>query len=226
MSGVADRSYKFMILLVCGYIIFAPQQGSQMYLTQPQTYFFSDAAFDSLFPIHIQKLSAIHWTPVNVAITAARFLNANGNAKILDIGAGVGKFCITGSFFTNGHFTGVEQRRNFVTIGNKMIKQFGLNKVELIHGNFTEIDMSLFNGIYFYNSFHENIVLADSLDEQVERSSELYNTYTAHLLARLNQMPVGTRLATDWLSITEIPACYRLYETHYNKLLKLWIKEY
>jgi hypothetical protein len=197
-----------------------------MYLTQPQNYFFSDAAFDNLFPIHIQKLSAIHWTPINVAITAARFLTTQPNARIIDIGAGVGKFCITGSFFTNAYFTGIEQRKNFVTIGKKVLKQFGLNKVDLLHGNFTELDMSQYNGVYFYNSFHENIVLSDSLDEQVERSSDLYNTYTNHLLARLKEMPVGTRLATYWLSITEIPACYKLYESHYNNLLKLWIKEY
>ena len=197
-----------------------------MYLTQPQNYFFSDAAFDNLFPIHIQKLSAIHWTPINVAITAARFLTRQPNARVIDIGAGVGKFCITGSFFTNGHFTGIEQRKNFVTIGRKVIKQFGLNKVELLDGNFTEIDLSQFNGIYFYNSFHENIVLADSLDEQVDRSSELYNLYTQHLLTQLKQMPVGTRLAPYWLSITEIPACYKMYESHYSNLLKLWIKEY
>ncbi len=197
-----------------------------MYLVQPQNYFFSDAAFDGLFPIHIQKLSAIHWTPVNVAITAARFLTARENANILDIGAGVGKFCITGSFFTNGIFTGVEQRKNFVTIGNKIIRQFGLYKAELVHANFTEINMSEYNGIYFYNSFHENIVLDDSLDEQVERSSGLYNKYTEHLLAGLKEMPAGTRLATYWLSVTEIPACYRMYESHYNNLLKLWVKEY
>ncbi len=197
-----------------------------MYLTNPQNYFHSDAVFDNLFPVHIQKLSAIHWTPLNVAITAARFLTAGGNAKIIDIGAGVGKFCIAGSFFTNGYFTGVEQRKNFVTIGNKVIKQFGLNKAELIHGNFTETDMAPYNGIYFYNSFHENIVHADSLDEQVDRSSELYNLYTQHLLAQLNKMPIGTRLATYWLSITEIPACYKMHESHYNNLLKLWIKDY
>ena len=197
-----------------------------MYLTQPENYFSSDAAFDNLFPIHIQKLSAIHWTPLNVAITAARFLAASDNARILDIGAGVGKFCIAGSFFTNGCFTGIEQRKNFVTIGNKVIRQFGLNKADLVHGNFTEIDMSLYNGIYFYNSFHENIVLSDSLDEQVERSSDLYNTYTNHLLLQLKERSVGTRLATYWLSITEIPACYKMYESHYKGLLKLWVKEY
>ncbi len=197
-----------------------------MYLTQPQNYFFSDAAFDNLFPVYVQKLSTIHWTPINVAITASRFLNSSMGARIVDIGAGVGKFCITGGFFNNGTYTGIEQRKNFVTVGNKVIKQFGLDNVTLLHCNFLEMDISEYTGIYFYNSFHENIVLSDSLDEQVDRSAELYELYTNHLLIQLKKMPVGTRLATYWQSIAEIPGCYRLRETHYNNLLKLWVKEY
>ena len=84
-----------------------------MNLEQKKQYFSSDAAFDSLYPIHIQKLSAIHWTPLSVAVTAARFLAPTKKAHVMDIGAGVGKFCVVGSIFTKGSFTGIEQRKNF-----------------------------------------------------------------------------------------------------------------
>ncbi len=196
-----------------------------MNLNELKEHFAADTAFDSLYPIHIQKLSAIHWTPLHVALTAARFLAPNKKAHVLDIGAGVGKFCITAGMFTKGKFTGIEQRKNFVQAGNKVIRQMGLTNVELLHGNFTDLDPTQYTGIYFYNSFHENIVLEDSLDERVERSSELYDHYTTHLLYQLNSMPVGTRLATYWLSITEIPGSYRMTEQHYGSHLKLWIKE-
>jgi hypothetical protein len=196
-----------------------------MNLNELKHHFSSDTAFDSLYPIHIQKLSAIHWTPLHVAVTAARFLALTKAARVLDIGAGVGKFCITGGVYTKGTFTGIEQRKNFVQAGNKVIKQMMLSNVALIHGNFTDLDLTQYTGIYFYNSFHENIVLEDSLDERVERSSELYTHYTNHLLDQLNNMPAGTRLATYWLSITEIPDCYRTVEQHYGNHLKLWIKE-
>jgi len=56
-------------------------------------------------------------------------------------------------------------------------------------------------------------------------SAELYQQYTDHLLAELNTMPCGTRLATFWLSVTEIPGSYKLKEVQYNNLLKLWVKE-
>jgi hypothetical protein len=197
-----------------------------MYLNQARNYFYSDPVFDALFPVYVKQLSEVHWTPLNVAFTAARFLAPDNNARVIDIGAGVGKFCIAGKHAAQGVFTGIEQRKNFVTVGNKIIRQLGLFDVTLIHGNFTQLDLTQYTGIYFFNSFHENLVLSDSLDTNVERSTELFTHYNTILLTRLKAMPVGTRLATYWLSHSEIPACYKLYESHYNNLLKLWIKEY
>jgi hypothetical protein len=190
-----------------------------------ETYFDSDAAFDKLYPVYLQQLSALHWTPLNVAAMAAQFLAPDDEAHILDIGAGVGKFCIAGRYHTTGRFTGIEQRKNFVTAGNKVIKRLGLPGVELIHGNFTDLDLTDYTGIYFYNSFHENIVFEDALDKKIELSTELFKRYTDHLFAGLEQMPVGTRLATYWLSINEIPGSYKLQQSHCNNLLKLWVKE-
>ena len=197
-----------------------------MYLTQAHTYLASDAAFDSLYPVYIQQLSGIHWTPLRVAAAAGQFLAPDDNARVVDIGAGVGKFCIAAKANSKGTFTGIEQRKNFVQAGNKAIRQLDIADVELVHGNFMDFDLTQFTGIYFYNSFHENIVLEDSLDFKIERSAELYDRYTAHLLKELKRMPVGTRLVTYWLSVAEIPGCYRLYESQFNNLLKLWIKEY
>ena len=196
-----------------------------MYTNTTHNYLSSDTEFDNLFPIHIKNLSAIHWTPLNVAAMAARFLAPNASARIIDIGAGVGKFCIAGSIYSKGAFTGIEQRKNFVTIGNKVIGQLGLQRVSLIHGNFTELALNDYTGIYFFNSFHENLVFADALDNKVDMSTDLYEQYSAHLISELHKMPVGTRLATFWLSITEIPGCYKMQESHFNHQLKLWVKE-
>ena len=82
--------------------------------------FASDAAFDKLYPVAIRHLSEIHWTPINVARAAAEFLvNGNPNARIVDVGAGAGKFCMVGSYYTGGHFTGIEQKQNLVRAGNR-----------------------------------------------------------------------------------------------------------
>jgi len=196
-----------------------------MYPGKAIDYLSSDAEFDSLFPVHIQKLSAVHWTPLNVAAVAARFLAPNASSRVIDIGAGVGKFCIAGSLYTKGFFTGIEQRKNFVLAGNKVIAKLGIQRASLLFGNFTELPMDGFTGIYFFNSFHENLVFSDALDNKVEMSTELFQLYSSSFIKCLHAMPVGTRLATYWLSITEIPDCYKQQESHFNNLLKLWIKE-
>lgn len=186
--------------------------------------FSSDAEFDALFPVYIQELSALHFTALEVAKIASQFLAPNENARVIDVGAGTGKFCMAGSHFTKGHFTGIEQRPHFVRIGNKVIERLGLERVELIHGNFTDFDLQGFTGVYFYNSFHENLVFSDVLDKKLEYSTELYELYTAHFLKQLNAMPTGACLATYWLGITEIPGSYQLMESHFDNMLKLWIK--
>jgi SAM-dependent methyltransferase len=186
----------------------------------------SDTDFDSQYPIYVRELSELHWTPLKVIKVAARFLGSDKNARVLDIGSGVGKFCIAGTHYAAGHFTGIEQRKNFVRVSNKVAQEAGAVRAEFIHGNFLDMDIAGYTGIYFFNSFHENIVLTDSLDEKIERTPELYQIYTAHLIKQLKAMPVGTRLATYWLSIPEIPGCYRLQATQFDGLMKLWVKDY
>jgi precorrin-6B methylase 2 len=59
-----------------------------------------------------------------VAVTAARFLAPTKKASIIDIGAGVGKFCVVGSIFTKGNFTGIEQRKKFIDYFYKALNDF------------------------------------------------------------------------------------------------------
>ena len=56
-----------------------------MYLPEATGNFLSsDEDFDKLFPIYIQKLSGIHWTPLNVAAVVSRFLAPNANARVIE----------------------------------------------------------------------------------------------------------------------------------------------
>src|SRR5436309_3028701 len=116
-----------------------------MYPKLAGNYFESDEAFDNLYPINIKALSAQHWTPLNVIKTAALFLAPDHEARVMDIGAGVGKFCIAGSYYAPGNFTGIEQRGNFVRAGNKAIKELGATRALLIHGNFMQQDMQQYS---------------------------------------------------------------------------------
>ena len=64
-----------------------------------EKYFSSDKQFNELYPPAIQSLARRHWTPLDVARKAANYLAAEDNVKILDIGSGVGKFCLSAAHF-------------------------------------------------------------------------------------------------------------------------------
>ncbi len=66
----------------------------------PANWFNSDMEFNTLYPPSIQLLSRNHWTPLSIAMKAACFLAGDGNVRILDIGSGVGKFCLAAAWHT------------------------------------------------------------------------------------------------------------------------------
>ena len=188
-----------------------------------QEFFESDDAFDSLFPVQIRQLSGVHWSPLEVVRAASMFLAPDANARVADIGAGVGKFCIAGSYFTQGQFTGIEYQRNLVIAGNKVIRDLSITRAQLIHTDFKEFDIQPYTGIYFYNSFYENLIADEALQE-ASGNDLRYDDYMAIFRAQLTAMPLGTRLATYWLSAPEVPDCYKLQSTHFDDHLKLWTK--
>ena len=109
--------------------------------------------------------------------------------------------------------------------GNHIIDELQLTNAELPHGNITQIDFSVFTGIYFFNSFYENINDSDGyIDDTIEHSAALYHFYSDYFFQQLMQMPKGTRLATYWSFLHDVPRSYELYEAAFDNYLKLWIK--
>src|SRR5947207_1332759 len=78
-------------------------------------WFTTDEQFDRLYPVCTQLLSRRHWTPLHIAKMAVNFLAQHKGAKLLDIGSGAGKFCLTGAYLKpDASFYGVEQRENLL----------------------------------------------------------------------------------------------------------------
>ena len=136
-----------------------------------KNWFASDKIFNSLYPKPIQEVAEKHWTPLVVAEKAAAFLAVSPSEKVLDIGSGSGKFCLTAAHY---HpltiFYGVEQRANLVALCSDLAKKLELENVTFICDNITNIDFENYDHFYFYNSFYENIPGTQKIDLNINYS--------------------------------------------------------
>jgi SAM-dependent methyltransferase len=189
-------------------------------------YFVEESNFRTLYPYSIQKLDALHWSPLAVTNKAVQFLVRDEVVNVLDIGSGTGKFCLAGAYYRPAaHYYGVEQREDLVRQAAIVRDRLGLNNVHFIHSNFTQLDLKEYDHFYFYNSFFENLSATDRIDDSIAYSRELYNYYSHYLYKQLEEMPVNTRIVTYCSWGDEIPPAYQLAETHFDSLLKCWIKQ-
>lgn len=188
--------------------------------------FSSDANFHELYPGSVKPLSQNHWTPLSVARKAALFLAAAPGSRILDIGSGIGKFCLAAAYYRpHCFYTGIEQRADLNGYAEKARKTLGFDNVSFLHGNFTSLDFRHYDHFYFYNSFFENIATAEKIDQQVTYSIELFNLYNASLYRQLAKMPSGTRVATFYGNESIMPPGYHIGGSDVNELLKFWVRE-
>jgi 16S rRNA A1518/A1519 N6-dimethyltransferase RsmA/KsgA/DIM1 with predicted DNA glycosylase/AP lyase activity len=185
-----------------------------------------DKLFNTLYPFYIKNLSERHWTPVEVAKLAADFLVDKPKRKVLDIGSGAGKFCLVGAASTKGLFYGVEQRKELVTLSQKIANKNNVKNVEFTHSNITEISFLDYDAFYFYNPFYENIDDSLLIDNKIVLDKNLYFTYSKYVQNQLNNTPIGTRLVTYWSMWIEIPEGFDLEFTGYNGKLNFWEKKF
>jgi SAM-dependent methyltransferase len=190
-----------------------------------ENWFSSDQAFNRLYPLAIQKLAVRHWTPLYVARKVVDFLAAEAGVRILDVGSGVGKFCLSAAHYKpNAYFYGVEQRKMLIHYAEEARKKLVLENASFIQGNFTQLDFTKFDHFYYYNAFYENLADTDRIDESIDYSCELYNYYNRYFYKQLEQKPAGTRLATFHSLEYEVPTNYHIVGTECDNLLKFWIK--
>ena len=152
------------------------------------SYFRKDAAFDTLYPLHIRNLSQLHWTSLDIALEASNFLASPG-ARVLDIGSGVGKFCIAAAVYhPNTQFFGIEQRKELFTFAKRAQEEVGVENVHFNYGNLMDLSYENYDHYYFYNSFYENIEPGSRIDNSVD-TSDRKSTRLNSSHAELSRMP-------------------------------------
>lgn len=186
----------------------------------------TDFRFDQVYPAHIRKLSEIHWTPVEVALRASELLVADEKTRVLDVGSGSGKFCITGSLFCQAQFTGVEQRPHLLEAARDAAKELGADRVSFILGNMADLDWNLFDAFYLFNPFYENVLKNIRIDDTVSHSQERFQRYVEIVRLKLRSARAGTRVATYHGFGGELPHDFQLLrrEPIGSSYLEIWEK--
>jgi SAM-dependent methyltransferase len=200
-------------------------QATPTYSNTIDKWFRTDAQLNKLYPDSIQLLAHRHWTPLQITQLVAQFLVTHPGVNVLDIGSGVGKFCLAGAYYKpHASFYGVEQRKDLVAHAVDARDELGFQNVHFIHGNITDLDFRQYDHFYFFNSFYENLMENDLIDDNITYSTYLFNYYHNQLYKKLNGMPIGTRVATYHCLDNKIPPGYQEVDSQVRTLLKFWIK--
>jgi hypothetical protein len=187
----------------------------------------TEEAFDIVYPKFIRRCSAHFWTPVEVATRAARFLAPSPLSRVLDVGSGVGKFCIVGALATGASFSGIEQRPNLVAVANRASGKLGAARTNFTVGTIEDVDWSLHDAFYFFNPFEENLFREQGcLDRAVILSEERFRSDVAFMEKVLAGVPIGTRVATFHGFGGRIPQGFELVDQqpHRGGVLRFWTK--
>lgn len=184
----------------------------------------SNENFDKIYPDSIRNVSKVFWTPLEVAKRASELLVTEENTKVLDVGSGVGKFCLIGALHTKGIFYGVEQRNHLVTLSKLISITHSIDRVNFIHSNILNINFSDYQAFYLYNPFYENFFHADKLDKTIIHSVNHYSVYNNFVKAQLDTLPLGTKVITYHGYHDEIPLSYKTVTKEYDDKLVLWEK--
>jgi len=116
-----------------------------------------DEAFDEIYPEPVRSLSSVHWSPVRVCARAVELLALRPGARLLDVGAGVGKFCIIAAAMSGTQVVGIERRPELAEVAREAARRLGI-AVEIVSGSFDAYLPSC-DAAYFFNPFREAVLL-------------------------------------------------------------------
>lgn len=187
----------------------------------------TDSELHELYPLPLRTMAPAYWTPISVALRASRLLVDKPLARVLDIGAGAGKFCTVGALTTEGTFFGVEQREHLVECAREVSALMGATDASFIHGVFSALDPADYDAFYFFNPFEENLWPKESqFDFTLDTAGERFAEDVRSARCFLRAAKQGTRVVTFNGMGGPLPRCYELVERdHMSCSLELWVKD-
>jgi hypothetical protein len=184
-----------------------------------------DRVFDEIYPFAVRRASHIHWTPVEVAVRAAALLAEKPGARLLDIGSGVGKFCIVAAACADAVVHGVEHRAHLVDLAEDAAACVGVD-VTFSRRTLEPRDAAEADGIYLFNPFAENLCSShDHIDGLVELSESRFWRDLELVEELFRTARVGTRVVTYCGFGGQLPPDYSLVLRERRAgTLELWVK--
>jgi len=157
-----------------------------------------DRWFDAQLPARLRVQSSSHFTPVAIARRAARLLAPQPGMLVLDVGAGVGKFCVTAAReVETATFVGVEVRPHLVRIAAEIARREALSNVHFVTANAFDLDWAAFDSFYLFNPFAEQLFETTFvLDHTIKLEPQNFVAYVTAVRQRLARARVGTRVLT------------------------------
>jgi predicted RNA methylase len=187
-----------------------------------------DAAFDDLLPLSLQLKSSVHFTPIDVARHAARLLAPLPGMSVLDVGAGVGKFCLAAALaLPRASFVGAEWRPHLVSLARRIASEAQQTNARFVAVDALDLDWSHYDAFYFYNPFAEQLFDAElALDRTIELEAINFVRYATAVRHRLAHARLGTRVVTYHGYGAPIPPGYELMHADAigSDRVELWIK--
>jgi predicted RNA methylase len=183
----------------------------------------TDTELDRVFPDELRERSAIHWTPIEVALRVAELLAPA--RKILDVGAGVGKLCVIGAAVSRAEWWGVEQDVQQVVAARHAAWALDVDATtRFVHGDGTQLSWDDFDGIYFYNPF-TTLMLSQAASAFV-RYATIQRTLR-RVEQRLAALRPGTRVVTYHGFGGKLPAGYARVarEPFGGDAVELWLRD-
>jgi SAM-dependent methyltransferase len=187
-----------------------------------------DRSFDRIYPAGIRALSGRFWTPVAVARRAAGLFREAGVRRVLDVGAGVGKFALAAAVAAPElHFVGIEQRKWLVEIARRARSRMRIANVRFRVADVTLTAWGAYDAFYFFNPFAENVFGREHwIDGRVELGEARFVRDVMRVDRALRAAPNGTVVVTYHGITGKMPACYELSHSEQagSDRLHLWVK--
>jgi hypothetical protein len=176
-----------------------------------------DVLVDRIYEGRWREPSEVHWTATQVIQRVVQLLALREGETVLDVGSGVGKFCLVGALASAARFVGVEQRRSLVEVALRAQRRLTVDRVEFLWGNALDLDWSAFTCIYLFNPFEEHLMPAGSrVDNSMPFSEAGYLASIEAARTKLEKLPVGARVVSFWGYGGERPDSFALlhHERH------------